>query len=397
MWWAVKKLFLSYYHGDVDEVSELAVELRLRGVVPWVDKQGGFSVADKSTTEARRAIREDCFGLLLYATPQVFESDFIRNVEMFEGRLQHETGEFSLFALPRKISFASLGQSSRQSFGIDLSEFHTIPLPDEGSLHERQKQVAVEVLRMALLSAEKPVAANSPLILQFSTRELLPDEDGQILRIDGTELLDQDITKHESWNRLLSGLRDVKREITRSLGRPRLTVHGSKHLTSAFLFGRVFSPFDLDIRQTPTQIWPTDARFAEIPPLIVSTQLCHLDGAQLSIEISFRYKNVVTGVTEYIRRNTSFDPAVRLQIQPASGALDLNDQLCAASAYTIYRAIEQTLGHYPNIKEIHLFAAAPQAFMMMLGHSFRGMPSVYLYEWTEAGYVHSFCVPSANL
>jgi hypothetical protein len=34
-----------------------------------------------------------------------------------------------------------------------------------------------------------------------------------------------------------------------------------------------------------------------------------------------------------------------------------------------------------RISEIHIFAAVPQSFMMMLGRVFKGMPSVQLYEW----------------
>jgi hypothetical protein len=61
----MKKLFLAHYSGDAHELWEQATELRLRGIIPWVDKAGGFAVADESEAAARRVIREDCFGLLL--------------------------------------------------------------------------------------------------------------------------------------------------------------------------------------------------------------------------------------------------------------------------------------------------------------------------------------------
>jgi hypothetical protein len=65
----LRSLFLSHQHDAAAEIAELAVELQVRGVVPWVDKRrGGFRVARESVTEARRVIREDCFGFLFYAT-----------------------------------------------------------------------------------------------------------------------------------------------------------------------------------------------------------------------------------------------------------------------------------------------------------------------------------------
>ena len=79
-----KKLFLAHYSGDANEVDYLATELRLHGILPWVDKDGGFSVGDELESEARRAIRKDCFGLLLYGTDSVFERPFIRTASILE-------------------------------------------------------------------------------------------------------------------------------------------------------------------------------------------------------------------------------------------------------------------------------------------------------------------------
>ena len=58
----MKKLFLCHYSGEAEEISLLAEELMLRGIIPWVDKYGGYYLGDSSPEVARRAIREDCFG-----------------------------------------------------------------------------------------------------------------------------------------------------------------------------------------------------------------------------------------------------------------------------------------------------------------------------------------------
>src|SRR5437588_9970554 len=104
---AIKQLFLSYYNKDVDEVRFLSDELRLRGIVPWVDKDGGFTVGDESEAEARRAIRDDCFGLLLYATHHVFDRPFIRDVEIDEAlAVKRRDASYILLAVPRGIRFS---------------------------------------------------------------------------------------------------------------------------------------------------------------------------------------------------------------------------------------------------------------------------------------------------
>jgi hypothetical protein len=40
----LEELFLYHSSGDAPEIQVLAEELRLRGVAPWVDKEGGFQV-----------------------------------------------------------------------------------------------------------------------------------------------------------------------------------------------------------------------------------------------------------------------------------------------------------------------------------------------------------------
>ena len=104
----VEPLFLAHSSSDMKEVHLLADELRLRGIVPWVDKQDGFSVGDHAEDEARRNISECCWGFLLYATINAFESDFVRRVEIDEAnRRKRQDGAFLLMAVPRGISFWS--------------------------------------------------------------------------------------------------------------------------------------------------------------------------------------------------------------------------------------------------------------------------------------------------
>ncbi|MDP9364095.1 MAG: hypothetical protein M3Q10_07695 [Chloroflexota bacterium] len=46
---------------------------------------------------------------------------------------------------------------------------------------------------------------------------------------------------------------------------------------------------------------------------------------------------------------------------------------------------------------IHLFAAAPQAFMTMLGRELKGAPPVHLHEWDGTRYLTSCIVPGGVL
>jgi hypothetical protein len=393
---ALKELFLSHYSGDAHELYQLATALRLRGIVPWVDKQGGFLIADASEAEARRVIREDCFGLLLYATEHVFDRSFIRDIEMDEARKVHAADPaFALFAVPRGISFGDLRQRSNCSFQIDLSGFHTVPIPDDDALLIGQIRVAREVLRKVLRRSSSQ-GGSGQFSLQFSTRELLPDRSDDVLRIDATALFSVSTTNPEGWNRLIDALGDVKREIAAAYGRPRLYLHGSKHLTAAFIFGRVFSQYEIDIRQTPAQVWRTDAHAPNVELLDVSEVRGDPDDGRLFLEVASRYKNVAAGVNSFIATN-GLHPSLRLQLRPKGEALTLDNELCSAMVRETYVELEHVLRANQGIREIHLFAAVPQSYMIMLGRQFQGIPPVYLYEWTGREYVHTCSIPEGVL
>lgn len=391
----LKKLFLAHAGDDAPELYDLATELRVRGVVPWVDKQGGFGVADDSEAEARRAIREDCLGLLLYATPNVFASSFIRYVELDEARkVRSADPSFLLFAVPRGYGFRELKARSVCSFGVDLSAYHSRSLPQDGDLKAAQAQVAADVAAKVLRRSTDTPGTGS-LSLQYSTREVMPDEPGDVLRIDATRLLGDGVGTPSDWDRLLKGLRDVKRLIAAIYGRPLLRIHGSKYLSSAFLFGRVFAPYEMDIRQTHKEWWRTDAAPTSGSPLAVSVVPGDPAISSLTLEIATGYKAVEAGVDDLIARG-ELQAGARLQLRPPGEAILVDEGLCAAMAAQVYRELDRVQG-MKRVTEIHLFGAVPQSLMIMLGRAFKGMPKVHVYEWTGEDYRHAYCMPGGVL
>ncbi|MDF1500747.1 MAG: SAVED domain-containing protein [Anaerolineales bacterium] len=384
---APKKLFIAHSSRNAPEVHALADELRLRGIVPWVDKQGGLMVGDHSEVEARRAIREDCFGLLLYASREVFESEFVRDVELHEARLvKAQRPEFLLFAVPSRMDFGRLRELSQSQYGIDLSTYHSVPV-DTGSIPESQGHIAAEVMTRFLSDRLKNDVAS--IDLQFSTRDLMPDEDNDLLRIDGTALVGRDPCSENNWNRLTKGLRDIKARLAAFSGRPRLRVHGSKHLTAAFILGRVFAQFDVDIRQTPLEYWRIDLAVDKASPFDVQVERNEAGVPILIFEIRSGVKNVRGGVDAFIE-SYNIVPRLRLRLDPNHKPLDVDNRLCRQMTDQAYDSLESTLseaGFLPE--EIHIFAAVPQTMMVMLGMAFRGIPAVVLHEWTGTAYCRS--------
>ena len=375
----MKQLFLSHYSLHAEEIAVLARELRFRGIRPWVDKQGGFLIADESAASAKRAICEECLGFLLYATEDVFDRDFIRKHEVPPALQMKECDDaYLLFAVPRNLGFDSLKQRSEEAFGADLSQYHTRPVNGDSveaqcALKSLATDVTTTVLRLSDLGPGASVG------IQFSTRELAPVEDNDVLTIDGSEAYAQ----RDSMSRfeeLVTGMRDAKRAVSERYGRPRLRVHGFKHLSAAFLFGRVFQPFEMTVRQTPAEFWSLDAEAATERVLDAEASFVP-HATELAVQISSRHKDLTPAVNEAM----NWMPFNRLVLRPSATPLDVDEAMGAAMVRDCYREIEKELASHP-VNRIHVFAAAPQAVLMGLGKKFAGMPETLVYDYNGDAY-----------
>jgi hypothetical protein len=362
-------------------VSILAEQLRVRGIVPWVDKQGGFLIGDRNETEARRAIQDDCLGCLLYATPTVFERPFITDIEMPAAVEQHSRdASYLIFAVPRELGFSDLATKSKDAFGLNLADHHCIPVSDE-AVADGLAKVARETLTK--LVCGHGVEAKESVRIQYSTREVFPPGDQELLCIDGRGVYGgSDLV---AWEDLLVGLRDVKKVIANAFGRPTIIVEGSKHLTSAFLFGRVFQPFDLQIRQTGSDYWPTSGPLMELE-LNVTSEVHPCD--ELVVTVASGDKNLQAKAMEAVGK----EGASRLSISPANGRFSLAADSSRWLARAIYEHLDKAVAR-SNPKRIHLFMAIPQATAMNLGQQFAGMPETLIYDWNGSDYEAGRLIP----
>jgi len=395
----LEELFLCHSSGDAPEIQMLAEELRLRGVAPWVDKDGGFQVGDQNAGEAERAIDEDCFGLLLYATPEAFSSDFIRQVEVRRAvRRKQEDPSFVLFAVPRRMSFGKLSERSIEVFGFDLAAYSSQAIyKADGevgrALRERLGAIADEVLDKVLRRAcEK--SGTDALQMQFSTRERLADEPGDVLCVDVGRLLESSsdqTSRQEAWGRINEGLLVVKHRVSRHLGRPRLRIHGSKHLTAAFVLGYVFpsTVCELEVR-TKRGYWSTDCKPTPKDLLLTNISDGTVGSESLYVELSTGDKLVWDAVRRHVQ-HTRVNPLKYLRFTPGPD-LESAPYMTNADACAIARQVRSELSRAISdygISEVHMFAAVPQGLAMMVGHNLNAMPPVQLYEYSGGKYYPS--------
>ncbi len=400
---AIKKLFLCHPRTAATEVHALSEMLRLRGIVPWVDQQGGFCLGDAQIETARRVIREECFGLLLYATEDAFESDFIRRVEFVEALGAYDDDpSYQIVTLPRRIDFRELARLSTATFGIDLAGFASRVLTDKGintegaALDAIFAEVARDLIPKAIASGSNQ---SDSFQMQYSTRDQLADHDDDVLRIDATRLFVQPGAQadHERWRRLHHGLRDIKQVVSQLLGRPRLRMHGSKHLTAAFLLGYAFpsTSFELDLR-VKRGSWATDCSPAKDLPILIDFRGGSAKSTALHVEVNTLHQTVTNSVRRLIRQTGESPLAtLRLTVNPDDYDAVMDNSAAVAIAHRVRREVVQFVSQQP-VEQIHLFAAVPQALATMIGQRLNALPPVQLYEFIGQDYHPSYCLSSSS-
>jgi hypothetical protein len=391
----LKKLFLCHHRADAGEVALLARELRLRGIVPWRDTDGGFSLGDENALEARRAIKEDCFGLAFYATPKALERPFIRDVEIPAAiACKQENASFVLFALPRRMGWDQLSQQSEEVFGLDLASYNSRSLRSRyqgrvgaDAVRHQLTLVADEVLDKVIGSASH-IREDGVLQIQCGTRERLADEPGDVLHIDAVDVLSRHAHSRDAWEDFRQGILDVKRAIAKQLGRPRIRVRGRQHLTAAFALGYTFpvTVAELEV-QTRAGYWLTDCPTSEGNHL--SSRIHKGDPASedLYVELGVTGMRVRDAVHRHVR-HTNGPPGGYLRLSPARGDLHQMD-LDNTAACSIVRQVRQGLASAMKgrtVSTIHMFAAVPQGLAVLIGQQLGAFPPVQLYEFDGRDY-----------
>ena len=380
----IRPVFICHHQKWREEVHQLADELRLRGVVPWVDVQGGFKIGDHTTTEARRAIREDSFGTIAYATPGVFERPFIRDTEIPTALAAWDDDHrYLLSVVARGQGYDQISADSRLHIGRDLGPFTGRKVGDDPV--ERQACFGV-IGRELLEQSLDRFAPGQPerVAFQFSTRDLLGDEPADLFRVDATRVV-TDVTDPDQWVRVERGLRDVKAVVAARYGRPAIAVHGSKHLTAAYLLGATFPSTTAAISiRTRGGDWSSD----HVPaPIEMTREVAGGDGptGNLFLELDAVGHELAGPVDAYIGQ-TGTVPELRVRLRFADRAVPMTNAAAVTVAVRVREEILDAMRLMPMVRSVYLFAAIPQALAVFIGHRSNALPPIQLHEFVDRQY-----------
>ena len=383
-------LFLCHSSGFAHEIGALAQELRLRGIPPWVDRDGGFGFGGNCQTEARRVISDpgETFGLLLYATPGVFDRPFISNIEL-PSAIARKDGDdsYMLTAVTRKLSRGDFSSESQKHLGIDLNKYHgaSIATQDDEKINDLPLRPQLRKVALGILQQRLPAILKSDALLvgiNFCTRDILPSAFDDVLHIDAAIIQDG---QEENWKRVLLGLRDVKETVRRIQPRPVVRVRGSKHLTGAFLIGRMFSTSTVAelLVQQGDELWSSSHNKTQ-SPLKHSVEDEAVDSRHLFVEISVTH-SVRDRVREFSQQSGVM-PMAHLRFDRAEdGPLQSDNEVACSIAQQVTEEIKIFCSKR-RIEKLHLFAAVPQALMMLIAQRLNATVPFQLYEFDGGRY-----------
>jgi hypothetical protein len=265
------------------------------------------------------------------------------------------------------------------------------------SLTEQLQEFAANITARILRLSKSAISEQGILSLQFSTRELFPNQPDDVLTIDATGLVaDGGSSQSEVWARLATALFTIKQQITAQYGRPRLRVHGSKHLTAATMFGYVFrasSGFQIEIRQR-SELWTTDCTPWPETNFEVHEEPGSYHTDSLFVEISATGKSVRDGVRRYLQETGQY-PFLSLRFSlplERYRVANIDNAVCCAMAYQVTEQVATAVSQN-DVAEIHLFAAIPQALAMMIGYHLNALRPMQLYEYVGGTYQPSYRIP----
>jgi len=390
----MKSVFFSYSRKDLDDVREISKILISSGIRIWQDIR---SLSLGNTEEQiQKAIWEKCAALLLYATKNSVDSEFIRNVELKEAFNRSKNDpSFNLVPLlgipsdevNKKLSGIMLGDLSRYNGAIVREETGLV--------------VAAQAVRRILLRNLLRYVDDHEILISLMTWQRTPGNITPQLDLDWSNLCSYDeLFSQITWNNYIRpALLDVKDTILET-GYSTIRILSKAHLTAGFAFGFIFRPvtgLELTVQQGE-QWWSTKASVLSDSKVKIVIDPCNAGSKNLAVNISIS-RDVDIKLGAFMEEHQVQFRAV-LYCKPENGA-DLNavpdGDTAHAMAKEIGNAIRDTFSKY-NIADIHIFAAIPLGLAYLIGSELNACGRIHLYEYDKVAskYYPSWTIEGAD-
>lgn len=367
------------------EAGLLVDALRDRGLATWRDLDDLAS--EPTEQELVAALTDaDTAGAVMLVTPEVADSDVIRNVEAF--RIFRRHGEQDGFIVKPVLINVGYGDA-------DATLGHPAGFQDLGdwNLHKVDglftEPAAIEVARavlqarLELISTKNP---DSPLDIGLFSRRV-PDQHIGGLRFEFTPHFEGRVVAANAYSKIETSLVDAASAIAKTCHSP-IQASGFAALPLGVLFGAVFSPlagFQLRWRVgrgENQEVWQqSDDAEAVTLNENVKTGDAASEDVVLAIGIS---AHIEQAVAEYLAHE-GMKPRGAIHVALDTGSVPQGHRLTPSQGLSV---VNQAIDAVRRFKDdygmkrgrLHLFLACPLGMSVMLGQRLNTLSGCVLYE-----------------
>ena len=382
------RVFLSYRRVRSAEVALLQAALHDLGVPTWRDVDDLDEAP--TTEEITRILRaEDTSGAALWLTPEVVESEMIRQVEIPEifARARRGDGFYVVPFVAGDLDYLTV----RSVFDFDFTAEDPVnwnlrkvggnPIgPGDAS------QIAGYVLRRRLAAIHQALRPEEPIRLHVNTRNSQAAPPGTALFLQWSPRFTGRPARPGVWEEfLLPALSRIVAEIERSAPGRSVRASGLLSLPAALALGcEMLAPRQLSVtweqyrEALPPQAWSLSA-VREMSGFETRIESQNLNARDLAVLVSVA-DEVEPVFAASFPRPYPFRALVRIG-KEEGGRCEIKTPGEAADVALLVRdAIRQARSQIGQSGTVHLFLAVPAGLALMIGQLLNTLEAVQTYE-----------------
>ena len=383
--------FLCYRRSRAQEAALLITAQHLHGIPTWqdaVDLETG-----PTESEIRQVLADPATAnAILWITPDVADSDFIRKVEVpaVLSRVEANSGFFAVPVAAGGLDFAGAAEALGPHAAFHHVQGWNLVRADSDPIdHAFAAKVAFKILRRRLNEIHRRLLPEQPIRLRLSTRDPEPYASGTVLALNWQTHFTNRQAPVAVWEQqLYPALQNIGAAIAQEVPGRMIEASGKPSLVAAVALGVVFlAPRKLQIAWSQfipdqtEQLWglhssrtPSQLRSATKHHDVNSTALAVLVG------VSRGRKEVREDFTASLASLPPFRAVLEIAKPDDTRYVLANAAEALSAAYAIVEEIAKAKSELGDIRTIHLFLAVPAGLAMLIGQLMNGLPEIQLYE-----------------
>lgn len=349
----------------------------IHGIKTWQDINSLGSGLTES--EIRRAIQEDCDGLVFYSTSDsLLKAPMIRDVEL---KVAEEK-----FLKSKNFHIVPIFKSTIQESNAALQGCLKTKISDFNGAMVKDGDLVGSAQRASSLIL-KGLDLPTTNFLSIGLVSYQKNSDKVVLDLDCTPYFSMGLPPEKTWNEeFMPALASLKDALI-SKGQTKLRLFSRAHLSLGVMFGYVFrdrTGFLLEVEQInkpDREIWSTGAKKENISIQIACTPVTDFDSSNLVVNLNL-ISNDNNSFTNFAQKSGLRYRAI-IEITPPSYPFLITNGQAIAIAHELTSKIKDAHGKY-NTNVVHLFAAIPFGLALIIGHHLNACGSIRCYEFDKA-------------